>query len=162
MKIELRKTTTSDLDFVLAAESHPENCNYVYQWSYDEHMASLSDNNLRHYVVESNNELLGYVILDQANDASQSINLRRLVITKKNSGIGKQVLEQIKLIAFTELSANRLWLDVFTDNLIAYNLYKKCGFREEGKLIDSYLRKDGYASQYIMAILKREYTACQN
>lgn len=157
MTVILRATSKEDLTNVIEAERHPENCNYVYQWSLLEHEDSLTNPNLRHYIVLAENEFAGYVILDQVQDTSKSINLRRIVITKKNLGIGKQVLHLIKKIAFIELDAHRLWLDVFADNLKAYQLYKKCGFREEGKLIDSYLRSDGYASQYIMAILKREY-----
>ncbi len=157
MKINLRLTTVDDIHNVIDAERHSDNCNFVYQWSEQEHVNALSNANLRHYTVSEAGSFVGYVILDQLQDVSQSINLRRIVITKKNLGIGRVVIDEIKRIVFHELQAHRLWLDVFVDNLRAYQLYKKCHFREEGKLIDSYLRKDGYASQYIMAILKEEY-----
>ena len=159
MSIILRKTTAADLDFVSAAESHPDNSNYVYQWSPAEHLAALSDPNLAHYVIEDSHthELLGYIILDEVQNSSHSINLRRLVVTVKNRGIGRLALEAIKKIAFEELAANRLWLDVFSDNLRAYQLYQKVGFIQEGLLRESYLRNCVYASQYIMAILSTEY-----
>lgn len=161
MNIVLRKTTTLDLEFVLAAERHPDNCNFVYQWSYDEHLIALNNANLAHYVIEniSSQELLGYVILDEVQNSSNSINLRRLVVTVKNRGIGRLALEAIKKIAFEELSAHRLWLDVFSDNLNAYQLYQKVGFIQEGLLRESYLRNGSYASQYLMAILSSEYFA---
>ncbi|MDQ5948395.1 MAG: N-acetyltransferase protein [Pseudomonadota bacterium] len=159
MSIILRKTTAADLDFVSAAESHPDNCNYVYQWSPVEHLAALSDPNLAHYVIEDSHthEFLGYIILDEVQNSSHSINLRRLVVTVKNRGIGRLALEAIKQIAFEELAAHRLWLDVFSDNLRAYQLYQKVGFIQEGLLRESYLRNGVYASQYLMAILSTEY-----
>jgi ribosomal protein S18 acetylase RimI-like enzyme len=157
MTIILRKTTADDLDFVLDAERHPDNALFVYQWSKIEHQCALDNKNICHFVVVNNDNLVGYVILDQVEDASASINLRRLVITDKKLGIATEVLKQIKQMAFVSLNAHRLWLDVFTDNLRAYNLYKKSGFREEGKLIESYLRNGQYVSQYIMAILQSEY-----
>lgn len=160
MNILLRRTKASDLDLVLSAEQHPDNCNFVYQWDYQTHINALTDDNFRHYVITNpEHEFLGYVILDNVKDSSNSINLRRLVVTRKGESIGKQTLRLIQKLAFEELNAHRLWLDVFVDNQRAYNLYKQVGFREEGKLIESYLRNNQYRSQYIMAILKREYHA---
>lgn len=100
---------------------------------------------------------MGYVILDDVLNTSHTINLRRIVITQKGQGIGKIVLELIKELAFKELNAHRLWLDVFTDNEKAYQMYLKSGFKQEGLLRESYLRKGQYTSQYIMSILKTEW-----
>lgn len=157
--ITLSKTQNHELDFVINAERHPDNCNYVYQWSQAEHLQALSNPDQAHYIIKlaDTGEIVGYVILDEVQNSSHSINLRRLVVTKKGLGIGAQALKAIQQIAFTELNAHRLWLDVFTDNQTAYQLYKKVGFIEEGKLRESYLRNGAYASQYIMAILKSEY-----
>ena len=153
--VSLRKTTPQDLAWVRQAEAHNENCNFVYQWSAEQHLAALTSSSIAHFIIQDSHseERVGYVILDEVDNSSHSINLRRLVVTRKNCGIGRQALELIKDLAFTQLNAHRLWLDVFTDNLTAYNLYKKVGFIEEGKLRESYLRNGEYASQYIMAIL---------
>lgn len=158
-QIEIRRTEPKDLSLVLEAEQHPENAMYVYQWSKEEHLSSLTNPNIRHYVIinKETQSLVGYVILDDVLNSSSSINLRRIVITKKGAGIGKVTLELIKEIAFKELNAHRLWLDVFTDNEKAYELYLKSGFKQEGLLRESYLRNGRYASQYIMAILASEY-----
>lgn len=155
--IRLRRTTIDDLSFVCQAESHPDNCNFVYQWKMYEHEDALNNPNFAHYIMLHNNEPSGYIILDDVLNSSRSINLRRLVVTQKGLGIGKQALELIKDIAFNQLNAHRVWLDVFYDNLTAYQLYKKVGFREEGLLRESYLRNGIHVSQYIMAILKQEY-----
>ena len=157
--ITLTKTLSQDLDFVINAERHPDNCNYVYQWSHTEHLQALTNPDQAHYIIKlvDTGEMVGYVILDEVQNSSNSINLRRLVVTKKGLGIGAKALKAIQQIAFTQLNAHRLWLDVFTDNQTAYQLYKKVGFVEEGLLRESYLRNGAYASQYIMAILKSEY-----
>lgn len=159
LQITLSKTQSNELDFVINAERHPDNCNYVYQWSHAEHLQALSNPGQAHYIIKlaDSGEMVGYVILDEVQNTSHSINLRRLVVTKKGLGIGAKALKAIQQIAFTQLNAHRLWLDVFTDNQMAYQLYKKVGFVEEGKLRESYLRNGTYASQYIMAILKSEY-----
>ncbi|MDD3266014.1 MAG: GNAT family protein [Burkholderiales bacterium] len=158
MEVTLRKTTIEDLENVLNAENHPDNSCYVYQWSYDEHKTSLQNLNILHYIIcNDNNEFYGYIILDNVQDISRSVNLRRIVITKKGIGIGRSVLQKIQKIAFEELKIHRLWLDVFVDNNRAYELYKNVGFRLEGTLIDSYFRNNAYVSQHIMAKLHSEY-----
>lgn len=158
MKITIRKTKVNDLEDVLNAERHPDNSSYIYQWSHGEHEESLSNPDILHYVVcDENKEFCGYVILDNVQDRSRSVNLRRIVITKKGIGIGRVVLQKIQDIAFRELNIHRLWLDVFIDNNRAYELYKKVGFRLEGTLIDSYFRNGTYVSQHIMAKLQSEH-----
>lgn len=155
----LRPTKPDDLDFVLAAESDPENSRFVYLWDRKQHIYALTHPIYRHYIIYDplKNERLGYVILDDVTNPSHSINLRRIVVTKKGHKIGQNTLYQIQKIAFIELKAHRLWLDVFVDNDYAYNLYLKTGFRCEGLLVDSYLRENQYVSQYIMAILSSEF-----
>ncbi len=157
--IYIRKTEPKDIPFVITAERHPENSPYVYQWSDEEHLLALTSSNLKHYVIadKTTEALAGYVILDDVLNTSHSINLRRIVITQKGQGIGKIVLELIKEVVFKELNAHRLWLDVFTDNKKAYQIYSKSGFKEEGLLRESYLRNGEYASQHIMSILKTEW-----
>jgi RimJ/RimL family protein N-acetyltransferase len=159
MKIVLQATAISDLELVIQAERHIDNCNYVYQWSLEQHQAALTNPNQRHYIIinKDNSEFCGYIILDSVQDSSGSINFRRFVVTKKGHGIGRIALGLIKHIAFNELNAHRLWLDVFTDNIRAYELYKKVGFRTEGTLIESYLRNGEYVSQHVMAILMHEF-----
>lgn len=159
LNVLIRNTQPEDLPIVIDAERHPDNSMYVYQWSYDEHLAALVNPSIKHYTVidKQSQSFAGYVILDDVLNSSHSINLRRIVITKKGQGFGKTSLELIKEIVFNHLNAHRLWLDVFTDNKRAYQLYLKSGFKEEGLLRESYLRNGKYASQYIMAILVSEY-----
>lgn len=159
LQITLSKTQSHELDFVINAERHPDNSNYVYQWSHAEHLKALDNPDQAHYIIKltDTDEMVGYIILDEVQNSSHSINLRRLVVTKKGLGVGAKALKAIQELAFTKLNAHRLWLDVFTDNQTAYQLYKKVGFVEEGKLRESYLRNGVYASQYIMSILKSEY-----
>lgn len=155
MNIVIRKTNPIDLKNVLNAEQDPSNSKFVYQWSELEHLDSLSNPDIRHYVVADKDDcFLGYIILDDILNRSNSINLRRIVITKKSMGVGRTALNMIKEIVFEEFGAHRLWLDVFTDNLRAFELYKSVGFNLEGKLVESYLRDNIYVSQYIMAIVK--------
>ena len=55
------------------------------------------------------------------------------------------------------LKYHRLWLDVYTDNEIAINLYRSEGFVQEGILRECKKSGDEYRSMVIMSMLEREY-----
>mgnify|MGYP002685038630 CR=1 FL=1 len=63
--LALRRTVEEDLDFVVAAENHPENRPYVFQWSRERHRAALANGDLRHLILDALPERrpVGYAIL---------------------------------------------------------------------------------------------------
>ena len=158
-KVALCITRAEDLAWVVETECDRANANFVYQWSQLQHLAALSDDNLRHYIVKDvkNDKKLGYVILDDVKSGSHSINLRRVVVCEKGHGIGRETIKLIKTIVFKQLRAHRLWLDAFIDNHVAIALYASLGFTQEGILRESYLRDGKYTSQVIMSFLANEY-----
>jgi RimJ/RimL family protein N-acetyltransferase len=159
--LHLRTTTLDDLAFVLHAERHPDNCPFVNQWSLVQHAAACHADDSAHYVIEQVTEgaRVGYCILQGLTDSDQSVCLRRLVITEKGRGYGRQALRLIKHKVFAELYAHRLWLDVMEHNQRARYLYEAEGFVYEGILRECARSADGFVSFVIMSILAREYNA---
>lgn len=103
------------------------------------------------------NNPVGYVILVGLEDADLSINIKRLVVTDKSKGYGKQALRLIKKFAFEELQAHRLWLDVKDFNLRARYVYETGGFIVEGILRECIKTGDKFESLVLMSILAHEY-----
>jgi RimJ/RimL family protein N-acetyltransferase len=66
-------------------------------------------------------------------------------------------------MAFRDLRAHRIWLDVKQLNTRALALYQSEGFVEEGRLRESVRvtinGADGYDSLIVMSMLDREYAA---
>ena len=154
--LQLRPTEETDLDYVLEAENDGENRQYIIPWSRKQHLQSIRDNNIAHLVVWSETRI-GYVILAGLLDANQSIEFRRIVITDKGKGYGKQTVEIIKKLAFETYNAHRLWLDVKVQNHRAQAIYQAAGFAIEGTLRECLKSENGYESLVIMSILQREY-----
>jgi len=77
-KILICKTQAEELDWVVSTERDKDNADFVYQWSYAEHLAALSNPDICHFVVKDkeSNKNLGYVILDEVNNSSNSIYFR--------------------------------------------------------------------------------------
>ncbi len=74
-----------------------------------------------------------------------------------NQGFGKKALNLIKSISFSHLKLNRLEAHIALNNNKSINLFKKCGFSEEGKL-SQYLNLNGkFCDALTLSYLKRDW-----
>jgi RimJ/RimL family protein N-acetyltransferase len=154
--VQINNTKESDLAYVLEAEGNEENCKYIIPWSVERHLQALSDHDTAHLILQDEVNV-GYVILAGLLDPNQSIEFRRIVITEKGKGYGKEAVEIIKKLAFETYHAHRLWLDVKAQNYRAQSLYSRAGFIVEGTLRECLKSGDEYESLIIMSILLQEY-----
>nr|MBK5234863.1 GNAT family N-acetyltransferase [Clostridium sp.] len=88
---------------------------------------------------------------------SEIFELRRIAISHKGLGYGKESMIALLKYAFEERNVNRFWLDVYPDNVIGIKLYKGLGMHRDGVLRENYKSERGYLDQIIYSMLKREY-----
>lgn len=157
--IQLRPTQSIDLDFVRQAERDSANRPFILQWTAAEHEAALQAPDVSHQIIEQveSQEPVGYTILQGLSNPHRSLELKRLVITKKGQGYGQQALQRLQKQAFEQYHAHRLWLDVKDFNKRAYDLYRKVGFVEEGRLRDCWRTELGFETVVVMSMLEAEY-----
>ncbi|MEB3211192.1 MAG: GNAT family protein [Leptolyngbyaceae bacterium] len=157
--IHLRPTQDSDLDFVLAAESAEDNRLFVGQWTRVQHLDALTDPDHRHFILVRPDQQVpvGYLILQGLTDVNRVVQIRRIVVTEKGKGYGRQALQAAKSFAFEQGDVHRLWLDVKTYNPRAQHLYLSEGFVVEGTLRECVKMGDRFASLTVMSILRHEY-----
>jgi diamine N-acetyltransferase len=157
MPIHLRPTTPQDLDFVLIAENHPDNRNFVSQWTREQHEQTIADPNALHFIIEAEGAIAGYTMLHGLTDPNQSLCIQRLVITQKGNGYGKATLRLLQKRAFEDWHAHRLWLDVKDYNHRARQVYESVGFQLEGVMRECVKKGDSFESFAIFSILQSEY-----
>lgn len=159
MEVRLRQTQDNDLDFVMGAEHSAENRSFVVPWSREQHGAAMTSEDFSHQIIESvaDGSRVGYVILAGLADANQSVEFRRIVVTEKGKGYGKEALRLVKQLAFKELGAHRLWLDVKEQNVRARHVYESEGFVVEGVLRECLKVEAGFESLVVMSLLRDEY-----
>jgi diamine N-acetyltransferase len=159
MDITFRPATTDDLPEILSAEADQENSRFIGACSEEQHRASLADPDIAYLMVETYPDLrrVGFIIMAGLKNKHGSIEFRRIVITDKGRGYGRKALQAVKRIAFEDMNAHRLWLDVKEFNMRARSLYEQEGFRFEGKLRECRREGDGYSSLILMSILESEY-----
>ena len=157
----LRPTRQSDLDFVLSLEQDPANLPYITPWERTQHEAAIRFPDFRHFIVEAGPGLdaAGFLILIGCRSRHQSLELKRMVVQAKGQGTGRAALRLAKKIAFDELGAHRLWLDVKKPNTRARALYDSEGFVVEGELREAVKVAGGYESLTVMGMLAREFAA---
>lgn len=128
-KIIIKKTEFQSLEKILDFEK--DNSHFVKQYSLAEHKEIL-ENEYHLSIFEKEKEtLVGYIILVGILDKNKSIEFRRIVISKKRLGYGKDAVKLIKKFCFNVLGANKIWLDVYDDNEIAIQIYESEGFRKK-------------------------------
>ena len=87
--------------------------------------------------------------------------VRRIAITDKGYGYGKEAMSGLIRYAFEGTETNRLWLDVYPDNEIRIKLYESLGMHCDGVLRKNYLSERGYLDQIIYSMLRSEYQGGQ-
>ncbi len=163
MKIKLVDTSENDLDFVLSAEQNVENRSFVTVWSREQHLDAIRNQDLRPLIIQdtADGKRVGYIILAGLADVNRSIEFRRIVVTEKGKGYGREALRLVKEMAFQELKAHRLWLDVKEHNVRARELYESEGFVAEGLLRECVKGESGFESLVVMSILISEFGEAQ-
>jgi diamine N-acetyltransferase len=141
-------------------ERDPEFRTFVGSWTEEQHRKTLSDPDSFYLVAEDEDgRLLGVAILLGFQSEHNSIELKRILVSVPNQGVGRRLLEVAAHKVFTEHHAHRFWLDVFSTNDRACHVYKTFGFREEGQLREAVRRDGSYYSLILMSLLEGEYRA---
>lgn len=160
-KIRLTNTISDDIENIIEFEK--TNQNFVHQYSKDKHNELLTDDDCLHLSIRrmDNEKLIGHIIVFGVESVHKVLEFRRITITEKGLGFGREAIQLLKQICFEKLKFHRIWFDVYSDNDLAINLYESEGFINEGILRDNIKTDDGYRSQKIYSMLETEYKPIQ-
>ncbi|WP_109486923.1 GNAT family N-acetyltransferase [Occallatibacter savannae] len=156
--MRLRIAVPADVPAIVSLEGSPIARDYVGRWSKERHLTTLDSADARYYVSETERgDVEAYAILRGLSEDSRSIELKRIVVGQPERGTGRRILSEILRIAFRELGAHRLFLDVFEDNARARHLYESLGFKYEGVMRESAQRDGRWYNLHLMSMLESEY-----
>jgi RimJ/RimL family protein N-acetyltransferase len=156
--IAIRLTARADIESILAAEADDKNKPYVEAWTGEEHLSALTDRNIMHLSMEtSSGSFCGYAVIGGARDRSRNMEIKKIVVTQKGKGYGKEAVSLIKRIAFERLKAHRLWLNIRYYNFTAQDLFESQGFSLEGILRECEFLGGRFISVLVMSMLEEEY-----
>ena len=146
-----------DIEQILKIENDEDNKYYTWVSTYEEHVDDINNPNTTLLCVYTkDNNMIGYVILDYHKNAN-SLELRRVALIDKKKGYGTELFNEIFRYCFVDKNYNKIWLDVYHDNVRAIGLYEKLKMHKDGVLRENYIEERGYIDQIVYSLLKREY-----
>ena len=148
----------ADIETIIKLECHKDNRDFIWLGTYEEHKAEIEDKNHLLFVIRAkeDNSIVGFSLI-RLDFKSEIFELRRIAISHKGLGYGKEVMTALLKYAFEEININRFWLDVYPDNAIGIKLYEGLGMHRDGVLRENYKSQRGYLDQIIYSMLKSEY-----
>lgn len=169
-KVVLRAMSKQDLQMICDMFNDPDIEKYVVGWAFPlsiEQQERWFDNHLNdstdfRFVIETKEDgPVGIATLTNIDwkNRRASHGIKLCSKEKRCKGIGTDSVMAIMRYAFDELQLHRLDGSWFTDNIPSQNLYKKCGWVEEGIRKDYIYKHGTYKDLVFVRILAEEYRA---
>lgn len=157
-RIAFYKAGEEDIKWIMAMESDPDNRDFIWQGTYDQHLHEIKDESTLLVVMlhRESSKRIGYC-LNGLNTQSDVFELRRIAIDQKGQGYGREAMKGILAYCFDSLKMNRFWLDVYPFNAVGIKLYESLGLHLDGVLRQAYKHARGYVDQCVYSMLKEEY-----
>ncbi|WP_067836295.1 GNAT family N-acetyltransferase [Amphibacillus sediminis] len=158
-RIYFLEASYNDINYIVQLENDRHNRCYINLWLPRQHEEAMGNDDIKHFIIMDRliNQKIGIIILRGFSSKDDSIELLRIVIDFKGNGFGEEALRLVQDWVFNTVKANRLWLDVNTENTKALKLYQKVNFTLEGTLRECIKTDQGYQSLHVMSLLKDEY-----
>lgn len=166
--VTLRQMTRNDMQMICDMFNDPELENLVVGWAFPlslEQQQRWYDNNIDdnrnfRFVVETADDgaigIATLVDIDWKNRrAMHGIKLANS--DNRAKGIGTDVVMAIMRYAFDELGLHRLDGAWFDFNTLSVNLYKKCGWKEEGVRREYVYKRGGWRDLTVVGVLESDY-----
>lgn len=135
----------------------------VYPAAQKEWLAGLSTEKGKMYFVAFDrvNPFIGLIRMDHYDQMNSSIRIGADVAVKlRGRGYGRKIYEALKKYCFHYLNVHRIWLLALETNKRALKLYRKQGFKVEGKQRGAIFRDGKYVDYIMMSMLEGDYRAC--
>ncbi|WP_313342415.1 GNAT family protein [Sedimentibacter sp.] len=156
--LNLIEAKEEDINDIMEIENHEENRNFIWQGTYEQHLREILDKDylLLIFKRKEDNLTVGFA-LNHLDYKSERFELRRIAVTVKGKGYGKEVLTALIKCTFEDLNFNKFWLDVYPDNVVGIKLYENVGLHCDGVLRQNYKSERGFLDQKVYSILRSEY-----
>lgn len=157
-RLYILNATEADIESIIKLECHKDNRDFIWLGTYEQHKAEIEDKNHLLFVfrAKEDNSIVGFALI-RLDFKSEIFELRRIAISHKGIGYGKEAMIALLKYAFEDIKINRFWLDVYPDNAIGIKLYEGLGMHRDGVLRQNYKSERGYLDQIIYSMLKNEY-----
>lgn len=159
--IEIRDLSINDLDFFISIRNECAN-EFLHDsriFTIEDAKSWFSNSKPNYYIIRYDNVDIGYFRTSNYSQVNRNIYIG-CDLQRDWRGKGLSYLSYLEFIPklFDNLDLHKISLEVLSTNTVAYNLYKKIGFVEEGRKRDEVLKNNQWVDSIIMSIKREEYT----
>jgi RimJ/RimL family protein N-acetyltransferase len=127
-RLRLRTANINDYDFINMAEQDEDCTPWVNNWPLHSRIEKFGDNNFYQTIIETcEGQSIGFIDFRDMLHETQ-VELKRIVITERGKGYGKEAMYLSQKFAFEVLNRDRLYLGTKVNNARAIHLYHTTGF----------------------------------
>ena len=159
-RLQIRKATMADLDFIMELEYDPENLKFIVPFDRDVHTKIIEEGKASMDVIVEEietKEPVGYLLINGLTTPAKELEWTHVIIAKKGMGYGHEAMKLLTAWGFDDLKFHRAWLDCKDYNARALHLYESEGLQREGLIRETILTNGVYENLVILGILDREY-----
>jgi len=113
---------------VLELEQDPENAPFISQWTTEQHADAIQRSDREHWIIESENGPVGYVIAYDLKSQDSGVYVKRIVVAPKGTGLGRGAMTEFLKHAYRDLGTDYVWLAVRPEDQRAQRSYTALGF----------------------------------
>ena len=166
-KIRLRALEPEDMEPLRATVNDPEMEKMVVGWSFpisiqqqmDWYSRTANNSNNHRFAIEYEGEFVGISTLTDIDWKNRSAfhGVKLALKAPRRMGLGFDAVVAVMKYAFEELQLNRISTGILEYNTPSMKLYKKCGWKEEGRYRQCVFKDNAYYDEIPVAILRSEY-----
>lgn len=129
--VELARARREELASFAEMEQDPATAEMILAYPPERHQREFDRPDIVYLAIRESGRLAGFFIL-ALDDDRVSVEFRRIVVARKNAGIGQRAIALMEAFCRNELGRERVWLDVFEHNQRGRHLYRKLGYSQTG------------------------------
>lgn len=126
--VQLETACEADLAKFAQMEGQADTAEFVVPNSVQEHRACFLDESIIYLRILNCQKLVGFFVLALDGDGL-SVEFRRIVIAPDERGIGQNAIQLMESFCRSELSRERIWLDVYETNARGRHIYEKLEYQ---------------------------------
>lgn len=130
--IEVRRARREELASFAEMEQDDATAEMILPYSRQRHQAEFELPQNVYLTICEDDRAAGFFILVLEEDGV-SVEFRRIVVARKNAGIGQRAIAMMEAFCRDDLGRGRVWLDVFEHNRRGRHVYRKLGYRPIGR-----------------------------
>ena len=171
-RLMLRQARAEDVAAIQSYRSLPEVSKFQFWTTFDaveasqlvDEQAGLTVNTPGSWyqlviIAKTSRSVIGDLALHFREDDHRQVEVGiNLVPTEQGKGLAAEALRRVLNYLFEDLDKHRVIAITDAANESAAALFRRAGFRQEGHFLDHILFKGSYGSEYLFALLAREWT----